>query len=50
MITKEQKIEIYENTVSGLRKEITLSDKDRLDIGALVHDRQSEKFRRLPLD
>jgi len=50
MITKEQKIEIFENTISGLRKKITPSDKDRLGVRALVLDRLAEKFRRLPLD
>jgi hypothetical protein len=32
MITKEQKIEIFENTISGLRKKFILSDKNRLDV------------------
>lgn len=50
MITKEQKIEIFENTISGLRKKINSSDKDRLDVRELVLDRLAEKFRRLSLD
>jgi hypothetical protein len=50
MITKEQKIEIYENTILGLRKNITPSDKDRIDIRGLKIERNTEKFRRLPLD
>ena len=49
MITKEKKIEIYENTILGLRKEIT-SDKDRLNVRDLIIERKAEKFRRLPLD
>jgi hypothetical protein len=49
MITKEQKIEIYENTISGLRKKI-ISDKDRLNVNELMIEKKAEKFRRLPLD
>jgi hypothetical protein len=48
MITKEQKIEIFENTISGLRKKVILSDKNRLGVPLL--ERMDEKFRRLPLD
>jgi len=48
MITKEQKIEIYENTILGLRKNI-ITDKDRIDIRGLKIERNTEKFRRLPL-
>ena len=48
MITKEQKIEIFENTISDLRKKVILSDKNRL--GVRVLERIAEKFRRLPLD
>ncbi len=47
MITKEQKIEIFENTISGLRKKVILSDKNRLGVRV---ERMAEKFRRLPLD
>ncbi|MHA7734078.1 hypothetical protein [Nitrosopumilus sp. S6] len=50
MITKEQKIEIFKNTISGLRKKITSSNKDQLDVREIVLDRLAEKFRRLPLD
>ena len=49
MITKDQKIEIFENTLLGLRKKFILSDKNRLDVRGRV-DRLSKKFRRLPLD
>jgi hypothetical protein len=48
MITKEQKIEIFENTISGHIKKVILSDKNRL--GVRVLERMAEKFRRLPLD
>jgi hypothetical protein len=40
MITKEQKIEIFENMFSSLRKKLIQSNTERL----------SEKYRRLPLD
>ena len=50
MITNEKKLEIFENTVSGLRKKITLFDKDQLHLREIVLDRLAEKFRRLPLD
>lgn len=49
MITKEQKIEIFENTISDLRKKFILSDKNRFDVRELV-DKKAEKFRKLPLD
>jgi hypothetical protein len=42
MITKEQKIKIFENTISGLRTTID-SNKKQLD----VHDKLEEKYRRL---
>jgi hypothetical protein len=32
MITKEQKMEIFENTILGLRKKFIPSDKNRLDV------------------
>ena len=50
MITNEKKIEIFENTISGLRKKISPSDKDQLHLREIVLDRLAEKFRRLPLD
>lgn len=50
MITKEEKIEIFIETISGLKKKFIPSDKDRLDVKGLVIDRMAEKFRRLPLD
>ena len=49
MIIKEQKIEICENIILGLRKKFIPSDKNRLDVRGRV-DRLAEKFRRLPLD
>jgi|GEM_PF-2880557 len=45
MITKEQKLKIFENTISGLRIVID-SDKKRLD----AHDRLEEKYRRLSIN
>ena len=49
MITKEEKIEIFENTISSLRKKSIL-DKELLNVREVILDRQAEKFRRLPLD
>ncbi|WP_280924456.1 hypothetical protein [Nitrosopumilus ureiphilus] len=40
MITKEQKLEIFEDTISDLRKKFVESNKERL----------SEQYRKLPLD
>jgi len=40
MITKEQKLEIFENIFSRLRKKLVDSKNEQL----------SEKFRRLPLE
>ena len=48
MITKEEKMEIFENIISGLRKKFTL-DKERTAIQELENDRLAEKYRRLPL-
>ena len=48
MITKEEKMEIFENIISGLRKKFT-SDKDRSDIQEPDNDRLAEKYRKLPL-
>jgi hypothetical protein len=39
MITKEEKLEIFENIISNLRKNLVESNNE-----------QSEKYRRLPLD
>jgi len=39
-MTKEEREEIFEEIISGLRKKFIHSDKERL----------SEKYRRLPLD
>lgn len=50
MITKDEKIKIFKNTILGLRKKFIPSDKDHLGVRELVIERQSEKFRRLPLD
>ena len=50
MITNKKRIEIFENTISGLRKNINPSDKNQLDLREGVLDRLAEKFRRLPLD
>jgi len=40
MITKEEKLEIFENIISNLRKNLVESNNEQL----------SEKYRRLPLD
>ena len=48
MITKEEKIEIFENMISSLRKKFVPSDKIKSDIQEV--DCLTEKFRRLPLD
>jgi len=50
MITKEEKLKIFVETISNLRKKAILSDKDRLKEQELIIERKSEKFRRLPLD
>jgi len=47
MTTKEQKIEIFENTVLGLRKN-TLRLQEQIRCERI--DRMVEKFRRLTLD
>jgi hypothetical protein len=49
MITKEEKMEIFVDTISSLRKKITLSQKDRLKEHYLIIEKKAEKFRRLPL-
>jgi len=48
MITKEEKIKIFEDTILGLRKKF-ISDKGRLDMQDLENDRLAEKYRKLPL-
>jgi len=48
MITKEEKMEIFENIISSLRKKFT-SDKERSDIQELENDRLAEKYRKSPL-
>ena len=50
MITKEEKMKIFVETISNLRKKTILSDKDRLKEQELIIERKSEKFRRLPLE
>jgi len=50
MITKEEKMKIFVETISNLRKKTILSDKDRLNEQELIIERKSEKFRKLPLD
>ncbi len=50
MITKEEKMEIFVDTISSLRKKITPSQKDQLKEHDLIIEKKSEKFRRLPLD
>ena len=50
MITKEQKLEIFENIISGLRTKFIQSDKEQLDEQGQVNDKHTEKYRRLPLD
>jgi len=48
MITKEEKMEIFVETISGLRKKF-ISDKGRLDMQDLENDRLAKKYRKLPL-
>jgi len=50
MITREEKMNIFVETISGLRKKTIPSDKSQLRVQDLVIERKSEKFRRLPLD
>ena len=47
MITKEEKIEIFESMISGLRKKFVPSDENKSDVQVVS---LTEKFRRLPLD
>jgi len=49
MITKEEKIKIFEETIMGLRKKFLPSNKDRLNADEII-EKKTEKFRRLPLD
>ena len=48
MKTKEEKMKIFVETISSLRKKTT--DKDQLKERELIIERKAEKFRRLPLD
>ncbi len=48
MITKEEKMEIFVGTISGLRKKF-MPDKERLEMQDLENDRLAEKYRKLPL-
>jgi len=48
MITKEEKIEIFESMISGLRKKFVPSDKNKSDVQIL--DSLTENFRKLPLE
>jgi len=48
MITKEEKMEIFVETISCLRKKF-ISDKERLDVQDLENNRLAEKYRQLPL-
>ena len=50
MKTKEEKMGIFVDTVSHLRKKVTPSEKDRLNEHELIIEKKAEKFRRLPLD
>ena len=47
-MTKEEKIKIFLDTISRLRKKL-ISDKERLDMQDLENDRLAEKYRKLPL-
>ena len=48
MITKEEKMKIFLDTISTLRKKF-ISDKGRSDMQDLENDRLAEKYRKLPL-
>ena len=48
MITKEEKMKIFLDTISRLRKKF-ISDKGRLDMQDLENDKLAEKYRKLPL-
>lgn len=48
MITKEEKIEIFVETISHLRKKF-ITDREQLDAQDLENDRLAEKYRKLPL-
>jgi len=50
MITKEEKMKIFVDTISRLRKKIIPSNKNQLNEQERIIERKSEKFRRLPLD
>jgi len=48
MITKEEKMNIFVDTISRLRQKF-ISDKEKLDVQNLEKDRLDEKYRKLPL-
>ena len=48
MITRKEKMKIFLDTISRLRKKFML-DKERLEIQDLENDRLAEKYRKLPL-
>jgi len=48
MITKEEKMEIFVETIAGLRKKFVY-DKEQLDIQDLENNRLAEKYRKVPL-
>lgn len=48
MITKEEKMDIFVETISGLRKKF-ISDKERLDVQDLENNKLVEPYRKLPL-
>lgn len=48
MITKEEKMEIFVETISGLRKKF-ISNKEPLDVQDLENNKLVEKYRKLPL-
>ena len=48
MIAEEEKMEIFVETISGLRKKF-ISDNERLDVQDLENNKLVEKYRKLPL-
>jgi len=50
MMTKEEREEIFETIISGLRKKFIHSDKEPLDVQGLIKDRLAKKHQRFPLD
>ena len=49
-MTKEEREEIFEDIILGLRKKFIHSDKEQLDAQSLIKDRLAKKHQRLPLD